>query len=278
MASLPGLDVPVSSLAANVENAMVALYNLQTSLINRSGTAAVGGVFTELRKGLKIQWENDRVYLQRCHAFGADVFILKDALGTENAEDLMEFLLGMVDSAEELKNLSSQLKSTAVSEAFSKVNSLQKSVSDPSTSVTPRASSTRAWLNIRNPDLKAFADANIASMHPDGSKSLNELDDALTAINSNIDAMSQFWVSTSEGCRSFVSDDRPHVTAEDVNQITTGWTRYQHAIEDAIVSITKTNDAILVEAIGAAQGCQVRNKGWTAIINWLMAYIGTKHK
>jgi hypothetical protein len=123
----PGLDALVSSLAANVETAMVALYNFQTAFINRSDTAAVGGTFTELRNQLKIQWENLRVYLQKCHAFGADVFVLKDALGTEDAEDLIEFLVGMVDNAEELKNLSSQLKSTAVSTAFSKLNVLQKS-------------------------------------------------------------------------------------------------------------------------------------------------------
>jgi len=215
-----------------------------------------------------------RVYLQRCHAFGADVFILKDALGTENLEDLIEFLTGMVDSAKEIKDRSLELKSTAVSTAFAKVNALQKSASDNN---PRRAPSLRTLPDIKNPDLKAFAEANLAAMHPNGSKSLTEVDDALTAINSNIDSMSQFWVSTSEAAQSFVAN-RPHLKTEEINQITAGWTRYQQAIENAIVSITKTNDAILVDAIGVDQGSQIKTTGWSTVVSWLMTYIGAKAK
>jgi hypothetical protein len=112
----PDLGRTVTALAADVEKVMVSLYNLQKSL-NGTNTSS----FSHVRKGLKDQWEMLRAYLQRCHAFGVDVLMLKDAL-VGNKEDLMEFLGEMVASANELRQLSETLKNRDISSSFSKEN------------------------------------------------------------------------------------------------------------------------------------------------------------
>jgi hypothetical protein len=125
----PDLDEAVTELKANVEAAMLSLYNLQTYIINRGGpnpTASEGG-FTELRKDLRTQWENLRIYLQRCHAFGADVFMLKEAFRTETAHDLTEFLSEMAASAEELRGYSKDLLENYISMEFPRVDTLRMS-------------------------------------------------------------------------------------------------------------------------------------------------------
>ena len=108
---------------------MVSLYNLQTHIINRDGTNTTASEvdFTELRKDLRAQWENLRIYLQRCHAFGADVFMLKEAFGTETTQDLTEFLGEMAASAEELQGHSKDLLENYASMEIPRVDALRMS-------------------------------------------------------------------------------------------------------------------------------------------------------
>ena len=115
----------VKDLSENVQNAMVSLYNLQTSLTNNAAIDpnAIRSAFSELRKQLREQWEDFRVYLQRCHAFGEDVSTLGDALETENIADCLEFLTDMADSAQELRSLNTK----DVSAMFQTVKDLQTS-------------------------------------------------------------------------------------------------------------------------------------------------------
>jgi predicted phage gp36 major capsid-like protein len=117
--------VLVKDLSENVQNAMVSLYDLQTSLTNNAAIDpnAIRSAFSELRKQLREQWEDFRVYLQRCHAFGEDVSTLGDALETENIADCLEFLTDMADSAKELRSLNTK----DVSATFQTVKDLQTS-------------------------------------------------------------------------------------------------------------------------------------------------------
>ena len=95
----------------------MSLYDLQTSL-NLPSTSP----FTTVRAELRSQWEGLRAYFQRCYGFGADVLTLKDALWAEGTTDLIEFLGDMKASADELRDISLDLKNKDMSKAFSKGN------------------------------------------------------------------------------------------------------------------------------------------------------------
>lgn len=87
---------------------MASLYNLQMSLINAqgSGLQALPTTFVDVRKTLKISWEPILALLQKSHAFGSDVVLLKDSLQTESVEDCVEFLMEMSVTAGNLCELS----------------------------------------------------------------------------------------------------------------------------------------------------------------------------
>ena len=115
----------VKELAENVQTAMVSLYDLQNSFNNTAiaDPHVFRSAFSELRKQLREQWEELRVYLQRCHAFGEDVSTLQDAFGTEDVADCLEFLTDMADSAKELRSPNNK----DVSAAFQSVKDLHTS-------------------------------------------------------------------------------------------------------------------------------------------------------
>jgi hypothetical protein len=96
--------------------------------------------------------------------------------------------------------------------------------------------------------LQAFIDTNLAAAAPDGNKALSEFKRSLARIYSNLVTLYQFWTNVSVKSRSYLS---ANITTKQAENITADWTRYQEAIEAAIVSITKTSDAVTVEAVGA---------------------------
>ena len=118
----PDLGSIITALAEDVETAMTSLYHLQTALVNAVESDQTGQIFKSLRAILKGQWDEVLGYLQRCHAFGADISMLKDALETERTDDRAEFLTDMEASAKELLEISEKLreKGSEVSVAFVK--------------------------------------------------------------------------------------------------------------------------------------------------------------
>lgn len=231
--NLPDLSKAVTQLADDVQKIMVSLYDFQKTL-DGSNTPVISNV----RRELKDQWEMLRAYLQRCHGFGADVDTLKDALGEESKNDLLEFLKDMTASAEELRDISGNLKRTDMSVAFSKGGKPAGSAKDSNLSATK---------GIQNDNLKAFIAALVgATKHI----SLSEIDAALSRIKLDTGILFQFWDDTSKGCATLVREitaDRVGMTSADAERVTNNWSNYQEAIEKAILSVTKTADAILVE-------------------------------
>lgn len=106
----PNLKYAATTLASSVEEAMISLYDLQTSVINANGqnSPQLQETFA-MRKHLKDEWECIRIFLQQCHGFGSDVIVLKDSLGTENIEDCLAFLKEMSSSSIELLKRSKEL-------------------------------------------------------------------------------------------------------------------------------------------------------------------------
>lgn len=108
---------------------MDSVYKFQKSLLNRNNADndRIREVFMILREGLKKQWEDLRAYLHRCHAFAAEVFMLNEVLGDTKVVERKEILTDILESAEELQKLSSELKSSEVSRAFLSASALHVS-------------------------------------------------------------------------------------------------------------------------------------------------------
>lgn len=101
-------------MADDAERITVSLYNLQKDV---DETSAVS--FSHVRTKLKNEWEFLRIYFQKCHGFGEDVITLKDAVGSESDQDLLEFLDGMKTSANRILEISKKLDQSDMSAAFS---------------------------------------------------------------------------------------------------------------------------------------------------------------
>jgi hypothetical protein len=107
----PDLKFEVMTLASNIEVAMASLYSLQTYLIRTRGSHSqpLRDVFTPLRRDLKQSWGPILVFLQKSHAFGTDVTILKDSLSTESVEDCVDFLMSISSTSGDLLRLSDMM-------------------------------------------------------------------------------------------------------------------------------------------------------------------------
>ena len=96
---------------------MVSLYNLQISLINAHGQNTMSNphqLITQIRPRFKKLWEDIRAFLQMNYAIGGDIITLQESLGTESAEDCMEFLIEIGGKSTQLLELSSTLASDAI--------------------------------------------------------------------------------------------------------------------------------------------------------------------
>ncbi|PVG00275.1 hypothetical protein CPB86DRAFT_236386 [Serendipita vermifera] len=221
-------------LADDVQKIMVSLYDLQKG-VNQSSDS----VFATARKELRNQWEILRVYLQRCHSFGEDVATLKDAIGGHSKEALIEFLGDMRESANELRQVSKKLNENDMSKAFS------MGIPDGAT-----RQASISFIKIDNENWKAFV-ACLGSVPQSSLDLIRSIDTALAHITSHVGRMSEFWEHTYKACDAIITESpnkKVFMTVEDANTIAENWKGYQSAMEKAIVSITKTNDAILVAA------------------------------
>ena len=254
---------------------MTSLYRLQTALINAAESDQTGQIFKKLRDILKGQWDELLGYLQRCHAFGEDVSMLKDALETERTDDRTEFLTDMQASAEELREASEKLREKASQVSVAFVNETRNLVE-----VLKMSSTSNCWREemkiidfnryqesakpaspvssdvpkARNDGLQAFIDTNLAAAYPDGWKALFETDGALVKIAAKLDTICQFWGYTSDRCQRYLIEftaDEHKNTPGQADQMIASWREYKEPIERAISSVAKTNDAIPVQAVGA---------------------------
>ena len=256
----------VTELAENVRNTMDSLHRLQMSILNNPNISKtdIGDVFPELRRQLHDQWEALIIYLQRCYAFGADVVTLKGMVLSDD-EDTASFFNDMMASSEEVERLSEELTRQDISKPFSGARELHKSgmrinvcaaggtikmhnLIAPKANDAPRP---KAALKVRDTHLQAFINECLSAAYPNGDESLTRLDNALGGIQSNLTSTYQFWVSTSEKCRSYTPQSGSHkLTMGQADQIVADWDRYQTAVKQAVASIRTTNAAILVDAVG----------------------------
>jgi len=122
-------------------------------------------------------------------------------------------------------------------------------------------------------ETRAWVDANLAAVHPDGSKALHDTYSAVASITNTLKWFHELWVWVSQQCHS------PKITAADAAVIASKWEGDKEAVKNAINQIAKSSDAILVHAIGAPRPRQEpQGIGYYQTNRALLAAPGDSHQ
>lgn len=100
---------------------MVAFYGLEKSLIDVLGSEPVmRQYFLNLKRPIKEEWENLRIFLQWCDMFGKEIHELDSIAETGSVRRIQEYLEKMAKSAADLMGRSEKLerRNKAVAKSF----------------------------------------------------------------------------------------------------------------------------------------------------------------
>lgn len=112
------------------------------------------------------------------------------------------------------------------------------------------------WVEPTSADEKtiAFVEANLAIVRPDGTKALHATRDSMAEIAYVLRTIHKFWQFTSTKCEDYITESltgTPNLTMEQAAQFAAAWKGYQAALKEALTSVARSCDAILVDAVGA---------------------------
>jgi hypothetical protein len=100
-------------------------------------------------------------------------------------------------------------------------------------------------------ETQAFIEANFAAICPDGLKALSMAVNALDSSSSMLAQFVRYWQATSESCRLYILNGSINIKPAEAVTFATKWRANRVALEGAILIITKSCDAVLVDAVGA---------------------------
>jgi len=212
--------------------------------------------------------------------------LLQESLGKESAEDCMEFLIEMATTSTQLLEWSKSLAADGENlgkEISGWAPKFESILRDSKPQVdrlnfgrresgilalenqhvdgrdTIPQSHTAQWVErpiVVEPTkidkaTQAFVEANIAAIRPDGLKALEMSIHALDTINLTLAQFVQYWQAGSESCRLFILNGRINIKPAEAAMFATKWRANMVALENAILTIAKSCDAVLVNAVGA---------------------------
>lgn len=117
----------------------------------------------------------------------------------------------------------------------------------------------------RNVNLKAFVTAVGGQKNH---RTVLAIDETLLKTKPNLESAFKFWDTTFAQCNALIEEfesGRVKMAARDADRIASDWRDYQKSIHEAILSVTTTKDAILVEVnanIPAAIALRLVQLGW----------------
>jgi len=241
---------------------MTGLFKLQTALVNvpGEGLPELHQEVDFIRQTFRYTWEHIKIFFQKCHSFGSDVSKLKESLGTESANDCMEFLDDMSGVAVDLLAQTQELlddSGSAAKEFEQRVPGFSQHLQQATRASDEKFPVSQATSPLpsshHSNETASFIAANLAAAYPDGSKALDDTQMSLDGITSSLETIKQFWESTSNSCQIAVKHGRLNITVRQAEILAERWEGYQRALRDSINSITKTGDVLLVSPLGAPQ-------------------------
>lgn len=227
--NLPDLGGAVTELADDVRSIMTSLSKFQ-----RVSNGTYPLAFANMRKALKYRWKILRVYLQRCHAFTADVLVTKTLLDGGTQAYSAEFLGNMKARADELRGSSGDLKG---SEIFT--ISSQERKPDETGGI---ANNNLGFVAVKGTN--PFS-ANTFVVNSSANIFFSEVEIAFRIMRSNLNVLFQFWDETFKAYSLLLKEINAYessIVRSGAERIEISWRPYQETIEKAILSIAQTAD------------------------------------
>ena len=100
-----GIDRAAIDLATSIQDTMVALFKLQTALINyflSKGSKGLVEAFQHIRNGLRADWEKYILFLQGCQGYGEDYSLLCEYSITRKPAERLAFARDVLAMASNL--------------------------------------------------------------------------------------------------------------------------------------------------------------------------------
>jgi len=263
MSILPTLESTCMNLSTQVETAMAALYCLEGALVNARPTMAedIHRLISPLKDSLKADWESIAEFLEDCYNFGASLVKLKLVIKGGSPEECLKYLLaitkdfqGSLTDSESLLIICHSRSETLASLAPTFLDWLQNPVIiKPEDKHAKQEDPTRVFNALSDFDRKTQTLIN--TLYPDGNQALPSAQLALQEIPISLRLIQQFWRIGAQMSKDILNLEIlsavPHGVIESITQFAPGWKARKEALLSAIVSITRSCDAISIRTNGA---------------------------
>lgn len=261
------MERAAEELSRGVEDAMIALFTLQTALINHfPGKYSTGLIdaFQSLRDTFRANWEKYIEFFQSCHGYAEDYILLCQYSETRNTAMIKTSAKNLLSMA---KNISRELR-TLKENHQKTLCDLMKLTKELPLEFQKQISLTGAYYGhslehyshlivIAAPpstriSFPYFVQMAGASIRADGAQAMHALNGALNVIGNSLRHLGIFWTDQMD---QLIVGRKPVLTfrlmTKDLSRHAETWRRYQCIPQEAISSISRSSDAIQVEPVGA---------------------------
>ena len=265
---------------------MDSLYRLEVANINADGEIPPDEreVFEQVRTTLKNRWEDTVYLLKQCYSFGEDVALLRASMTTGAKDDLEEIVQDMASTCKTCIGIAEALvqnrdgtasqtddfaahldpsgDTVVLDDAHRDQNALPHTCVASATGVLtsspnyPRKITIPVGNTQRAQTIGYAAQFLVKNIHAPSLESQAAIEDAKNSIKGilhQLRALLSFLKTQydlCQQCRAGLEDPAHALTPTDVQNIATRWKGYQTDILSSISSISKTCDAVVIQAVG----------------------------
>ncbi|CAG7848399.1 SubName: Full=Uncharacterized protein {ECO:0000313/EMBL:CCA73658.1} [Serendipita indica DSM 11827] len=244
------LSETLRGLTSCIELAMKNLYDLQTATINATGET----IFAMRSATSKLERNSN-----------PNVQLLRTSLLTATKSDIGDLLEEMLAKCKQDATMAAQLTAghSNVLAVYLQYRDnfryhLDHPKSQPMKSLLFKSSRHQPTGPTGSPQPKllehGFFEDSIASLHPDGNQAMAAFESAMEEIHANLSRLSIFLTAQHLFCqRGLDSLYHPShsLTPRQLQEYADSWVTYQSALMKAIKDITRTCDAVMIDAVGA---------------------------
>lgn len=279
----PGMDRAAIDLATSIQDTMVALFNLQTALINYFFSRSSNGLveaFQHIRSELRADWENYILFFQGCQGYGEDYISLCQYSITRKPAETLAFARDVLAMA---RNLSKEVTMLRVKheKALSEVNIQTKKLPSlfrkppipgnirmclvlfghkiPSDLDIDRANAG-IQRTTRGASLADFIQMSDATLRPNGAQALKDSKDALELMGTSLRDLDIFWKDQVQQLSAVARTEFP--SRDHISQSSDMWRNTQSVMQRVVSSISASSDAVQVDPVGATKKYPHRKQGF----------------
>ncbi|KAF9484327.1 hypothetical protein BDN70DRAFT_872569 [Pholiota conissans] len=257
-------DLDVTSafktIGASIQNTMASVHSLDVAAVNAQPVPRLRREFPAWRHTLKNHWAEIKDNLVRCYDSLDSLIILVSSIGQSPDSECITFLQEQMKSIHELEisfrasitqnsNISNKFAFASkrlLSSRRSSINTNDINSSPTGLSFQRQRPSVAPGLS---PELRAFVANQIDAAYPDSSAASASASRYLEDTEKHLTTILDFWVALrTDWQNTYAIPISKQRIVEKYNRRVPSWTLNLGHISDAIASITRSIDAITIEA------------------------------